>query len=515
MGYFLFGNWKQFFTCILFVILVYRFLMFFMRLIYKTIITKGRGKGKRILVIGAGRLAVMLLRDIYENERFDWSVAGLIDDDPLKQNQRIYGAKVLGTSEDIKDICIKMHIDEIIFAIYRIVPSEKSRLLNICSETGKKVRILPGVEATLKNSARMELAKEIDIEDLLERSPVTLDNHLLSRDIEDKSILVTGGGGSIGSELCRQILKYNPSRLIVFDIYENSTFELQCQLKKQYPYAKLHFIIGSVRDKPRLQHVFKEFAPQIVFHAAAHKHVPLMEESPAEAIKNNVFGTYNTALCARDYGCERFVLISTDKAVNPTNVMGATKRMCEMIIQTLQQTSDKCTFAGVRFGNVLGSNGSVIPSFKKQIAEGGPVTVTHPEITRFFMTIPEAASLVLQAATYAKGGEIFVLDMGKPVKIYDLARKMILLSGLRPDEDIKIEFIGLRPGEKLYEELLMNEEGLKKTAHSKIFVGQPIDMSYDKLSEKLAKLESVLDKDNEAVKSIVSEVVPTYKISRG
>lgn len=484
-------------------------LRFSVRLIYKTVYSRSGSKGKRLIIVGAGRLAVTLLRDICENNYMNYNVVGLIDDDPSKQRLRIHGSKVLGTSRDLLRICKQLRVDEIIFAIHRLEHSEKLRLLNICSETGKKVKILPGVLDSIRNANKVHLAKEIDIEDLLERSPISLDNKLIESDISGKVILVTGGSGSIGSELCRQILKFSPKKLIIFDIYENSTFELQGELKNKYPDIDIEYLIGSVRDKKRLDELFETYKPQIVFHAAAHKHVPLMEDSPAEAIKNNVFGTYNTALSAQQHGARRFVLISTDKAVNPTNIMGATKRMCEMIVQTLQNTGD-CDFVAVRFGNVLGSNGSVIPSFKKQIAAGGPVTVTHPEITRFFMTIPEAASLVLQAASYAKGGEIFVLDMGKPVKIYDLAKKMILLSGLKPDTDIKIEFVGLRPGEKLYEELLMNEEGLKETVHSKIFVGKPIDISYETLKEKLELLEAALAKDNDSIKKIVSDVVPTY-----
>lgn len=486
------------------------FLRFGVRILYKSAFLGQASKGRRIIIIGAGSLAVTLLRDIYENSHLDYAVVGLIDDDPAKQKIRIHGTKVLGTSRDISRICRQLRVDEIIFAIHNLEPSEKLRLLNLCSETGKKVKILPGVQDSIRSANKVHLVKEIEIEDLLERSPVSLDNSLIESDISGKTVLVTGGSGSIGSELCRQILKFSPRKLIIFDIYENSTFELQGELAKKYPDKDIECLIGSVRDKKRLDDLFETYRPQLVFHAAAHKHVPLMEHSPAEAIKNNVFGTYNVALSALEHNARRFVLISTDKAVNPTNVMGATKRMCEMIVQTLQNRGE-CDFVAVRFGNVLGSNGSVIPSFKKQIAAGGPVTVTHPDITRFFMTIPEAASLVLQAASYARGGEIFVLDMGKPVKIYDLAQKMILLSGLKPDVDIKIEFVGLRPGEKLYEELLMNEEGLKETVHSKIFVGKPIDISYEELCGKLELLKEALEKDNDMVKKIVSEVVPTYK----
>ena len=372
--------------------------------------------------------------------------------------------------------------------------------------------ILKGVEESLvKEGVEADkILRNVEIEDLLEREPIVLNNRLIGDELTGKVILVTGGGGSIGSELCRQILCFKPAHLIILDIYENTTYEVQNELEEKYPEQKITALIGSVRDKARLDEIMEEYKPWIVFHAAAHKHVPLMEYSPAEAIKNNVFGTYNTARSAAEHGVHRFVMISTDKAVNPTNVMGASKRMCEMVVQTMEKCSDT-EFVAVRFGNVLGSHGSVIPRFRKQIEQGGPVTVTHPEITRFFMTIPEAAQLVLQAASYARGGEIFVLNMGKPVKICDLARKMISLSGLRPDEDIKIVFTGLRPGEKLYEELLMDEEGLTKTAHSKIFIGKPIDITEDELKEKLERLESVLHADTETVKDTMAEVVPTYK----
>ena len=483
---------------------------FFVRFMYKTARCFNTSKEKRTLIIGAGSLAVTLLRDIYNNEKLNYDVVGLIDDDPKLKGQCIYGVRVLGNRDDIIKICNDYDVEEIIFAIHTIRSKERTEILDICSNTGKKVKILPGIEASLTIGENIKKVREIDIEDLLERDPVELDNDLLEADIMGKTVLVTGGGGSIGSELCRQIIMYKPAKLVIFDIYENTTYELQQELEEKYPEQELHVLIGSVRDKDRLKYIFETYHPDIVFHAAAHKHVPLMEYSPTEAIKNNVFGTYNTAVMAKEYGVRRFILISTDKAVNPTNVMGASKRMCEMIVQTLQQEG-KTEFVAVRFGNVLGSNGSVIPRFKKQIALGGPVTVTHPEITRFFMTIPEAAQLVLQAGSYAKGGEIFVLDMGEPVKIYDLAKKIIGLSGYKVDADIKIEFTGLRAGEKLYEELLMSEEGLKKTRHSKIFVGKPIDITYDELKGKLERLEKALSGNPEEVKKIVAEVVPTYK----
>ena len=485
-------------------------LRFTVRLVYKAHMLNSKQKGPKTLIIGAGRLAVMLLRDIADNEHLNYDVVGLIDDDADKQRTHIYNSCVIGTRNDITRICREKKIEQIIFAIHSLLPIQKTELLDICSKTGVKVSIIPGVEAALNGKLQLGKMREIEIEDLLERAPITLDNKLIRNEICGKTVMVTGGGGSIGSELCRQIVKFKPERLVILDIYENTTYELQNELEENYPNQKLDVLIASVRDKQRLDSIFEKYKPDIVFHAAAHKHVPLMEFSPCEAIKNNIFGTYNTARAAIEYGVKRFVLISTDKAVNPTNVMGASKRMCEMIIQTMQNCG-KTEFAAVRFGNVLGSNGSVIPRFRKQISAGGPVTVTHPEITRFFMTIPEAAQLVLQAAAYAKGGEIFVLDMGKPVKIYDLARKMIYLSGLKPDEDIEIKFTGLRAGEKLYEELLMNEEGLKKTAHSKIFVGSPIDIDFNKLNEKLEKLRNAVPQDEDTIKQIISEVVPTYK----
>jgi FlaA1/EpsC-like NDP-sugar epimerase len=479
------------------------------RAAHRLVAFPNKSKSKRILIIGAGRLAVMLLRDIWNNKGLKYNVVGLIDDDTSKIKTRVCGASVIGTRNDIQRICKEKNVEEIIFAIYTISPKQKTEILDICSKTDCAVKILPGIEATLYGTNQLTQVREIEIEDLLERDPINLNNGLIENDIRDKVVLVTGGGGSIGSELCRQILRYNPRRLIIFDIYENNAFELQNELLHKFPKQDIKVLIGSVRDPARLEALFEKYRPNIVFHAAAHKHVPLMEYSPGEAIKNNVFGTYNTARCAEKYGTERFVLISTDKAVNPTNIMGASKRLCEMIVQTLNKNG-KTEFVAVRFGNVLGSNGSVIPTFKKQIASGGPVTVTHPEITRFFMTIPEAAQLVLQAASYARGGEIFILDMGQPVKIYDLAEKMISLSGFVPNKDIQIVFTGLRPGEKLYEELLMNEEGLRKTEHNKIFVGQPIDLSPEELENILEKLRAAVKMSNEDVKRVVNEVVPTY-----
>lgn len=484
-------------------------LRFSIKVIQKLSSVSEEKEGKRVLIVGAGQLGAMLLRDIRENKQLHYNVVGLVDDDELKKNQIMFGVKVLGGRNEIERICREEKIEEIIFAIYTLEPAQKKEILEICTRTGCNIKIVPGIEAMLSGNFGLNNMRDIEIEDLLEREPVRFDNDLIKSDICGKTVLVTGGGGSIGSELCRQIIQFSPKLLIILDIYENTTYELQNELKEKYPAQYMEVLIASVRDKKRLDEIFSRYRPEIVFHAAAHKHVPLMEFSPCEAVKNNVFGTLNVAKCADEFGVRRFVLISTDKAVNPTNVMGATKRMCEIIIQTMSANS-KTEFVAVRFGNVLGSNGSVIPRFKKQIAAGGPVTVTHPEITRFFMTIPEAARLVIQAAVNAKGGEIFVLDMGEPVKIYDLAQKMIRLAGYKPGEDIKIEFTGLRPGEKLYEELLMNEEGLRKTEHSKIFIGSPIAINQNELQHKLQILTAALNKGEEAIKEALVDVVPTY-----
>ncbi len=482
---------------------------FLIRFINNFSLAINKERTTKTLIIGAGSLAILFLREIAENKLFKYDIVGLIDDDKAKHNARIYGTKVLGGRDEILGICLKEGVEEIIFAIHSLPLAEKRKILDLCSKTGCKIKILPGIADMLGENIDFNKLRDIEIEDLLEREPIVLDNQLIADNICGKTVLVTGGGGSIGSELCRQIIKFNPKRLIILDIYENTTYELQNELEDTYKNPCIDVIIASIRDKERIDQIFDLHKPDIVFHAAAHKHVPLMEFSPSEAIKNNVFGTYNVANCAIRHNVSRFVMISTDKAVNPTNVMGATKRLCEMIIQTFSGLS-KTEFVAVRFGNVLGSHGSVVPRFKKQIKSGGPVTVTHPEITRFFMTIPEAAQLVLQAASYAKGGEIFVLDMGEPVKIYDLAKKVIRLSGYVPDEDIKIEFTGLREGEKLYEELLMSEEGLKSTSHNKIFIGQPIDIDIKTLDKKLSLLNSCLSKSDDEIKETLKEVVPTY-----
>lgn len=478
-------------------------------------IEKERTERKNLLIIGAGEAANEIIKTVKNTMKGYYNIVGLIDDNPNKINYAISGIKILGTRDDIAEICKQYKVDVIFFSISNIDNKNKKEILNICQETGVKIRVLPSIADIIKNKSLLQNLRDVEIEDLLGREPITLANENIGELIKGKSILVTGGGGSIGSELCRQIAKFNPSRLIIFDIYENNLYNIEMELKQNHYDEKFEIvaIVGSVRDKKRLGQVFKKYNPYLVFHAAAHKHVPLMEVSPLEAIKNNVFGTYNVANYADKYSVKRFILISTDKAVNPTNIMGATKRMCEMIIQAFNQKS-KTEFAAVRFGNVLGSNGSVLPLFKKQISAGGPVTVTHKEITRFFMTIPEAVSLVLQAMSYAKGGEIFVLDMGEPVKIYDLAVSLIKLSGLEPNVDIPIEITGLRPGEKLYEELLMSEEGLQTTAHNKIFIGKPSDITYEQMLKKLGKLEEIIQNENISVNKIkdtMKQVVPTYK----
>lgn len=478
-------------------------------------IEKERTERKNLLIIGAGEAANEIIKTVKNTMKGYYNIVGLIDDNPNKMNYAISGIKILGTRDDIAEICKQYKVDVIFFSISNIDNKNKKEILNICQETGVKIRVLPSVADIIKNKSLLQNLRDVEIEDLLGREPIILANENIGELIKGKSILVTGGGGSIGSELCRQIAKFNPSRLIIFDIYENNLYNIEMELKQNHYDEKFEIvaIVGSVRDKKRLEQVFKKYNPYLVFHAAAHKHVPLMEVSPLEAIKNNVFGTYNVANYADKYSVKRFILISTDKAVNPTNIMGATKRMCEMIIQAFNQKS-KTEFAAVRFGNVLGSNGSVLPLFKKQISAGGPVTVTHKEITRFFMTIPEAVSLVLQAMSYAKGGEIFILDMGEPVKIYDLAVSLIKLSGLEPNVDIPIEITGLRPGEKLYEELLMSEEGLQTTAHNKIFIGKPSDITYEQMLKKLGKLEEIIQNENISVNKIkdtMKQVVPTYK----
>ena len=469
---------------------------------------------KNLLIIGAGEAAREIIKTVKTSMRGRYNIVGLIDDNPNKRNYIISGIKILGNRHEIIEICKTKKVDTIFFSITNIDNINKKKILNICQETGAKIRVLPGLTDLINNKSLVQNLRDVEIEDILGREAIKLNNENIEEIIKDKCILVTGGGGSIGSELCRQIVKYNPKTLVIFDIYENNLYNIEMELRQNHYDEKIEIIpiIGSVRDKKRLEKIFSEYKPHLVFHAAAHKHVPLMQISPLEAIKNNVFGTYNVVNCADKHNVKRFILISTDKAVNPTNIMGATKRICEMIVQAKNKVS-KTEFAAVRFGNVLGSNGSVLPLFKKQIATGGPITVTHKEITRFFMTIPEAVGLVLQAMSYAKGGEIFVLDMGEPVKIYDLAVSLIKLSGLEPNVDIEIKVTGLRPGEKLYEELLMKEEGLKQTAHNKIFVGELLDLTFEEVEEKLDNLREII-KDEDISLQVMDEtmkkIVPTY-----
>ncbi len=480
---------------------------------YEKINKNQDNKANNLLIIGAGMGAKEIIIAIKNNMRDKYNIVGIIDDDISKINHYILGVKVLGTRYDIPKIAKEKNVDLIFFAINKIDAISRRKILEICQETGVKTRVLPTTEEVITKHGAMNSLRDVQIEDLLGREPVHLDNKNINSLIKNKTVLVTGGGGSIGSELCRQIVKYDPKRLVILDIYENNLYDIEMELRAEYPKLNLEAIVASVRDKARLNNVFETYKPEIVFHAAAHKHVPLMEKSPLEAIKNNVFGTYNVVNCADEYGVEKFVLISTDKAVNPTNIMGASKRVCEMIVQAKNKVS-KTEYVAVRFGNVLGSNGSVIPLFKKQIERGGPVTVTHKDITRFFMTIPEAVQLILQAVTYAKGGEIFVLDMGEPVKIYDLAVSLIKLLGYEPNVDIPIEITGLRPGEKLYEEILMSEEGLTSTKHNKIFITEPMSITMEELEEKLEKLKELLklEKDeNSEVKRYIKEIVPTFK----
>lgn len=463
-----------------------------------------------VMIIGGGAAGNMILKEIESSEYLNMQAKCVIDDQPGCHGKMLRGVPIVGGREKILDAASHYRVDEIILAIPSASTQTRKELLDICKESGCKLLALPGMYQLINGDVVMSKLKEVDINDLLGREPIRIDTEEVFGYVGGKTVLVTGGGGSIGSELCRQIASHNPKQLIIVDIYENNAYEIQQELVRRYPELKLTVLIASVRNNNRINDIFAQYRPDIVYHAAAHKHVPLMEESPNEAIKNNVMGTYKTAQAAHRYGTGKFVLISTDKAVNPTNVMGASKRICEMIIQMMNQKS-RTNFVAVRFGNVLGSNGSVIPLFKQQIAEGGPVTVTHPNITRYFMTIPEAVSLVLQAGAYARGGEIFVLDMGKPVKIYDLAVNLIKLSGYRPGEDIAIEFTGLRPGEKMYEELLMDEEGLKKTANKMIYIGKPIEFDAEVFERQLDRLIADAKNESAGIREKIREIVPTYQ----
>lgn len=470
----------------------------------------GRKKANNVMLIGAGAAANSILKEIESSQYLNLNVKCIIDDYNGCHGKFLRGVPIIGGRDKIIDAVGEYNIDEIIFAIPSANTKTKKEILDICKETGCKLRTLPGMYQLINGDVSVAKLKEVEIEDLLGREPIQINTEEVLNYVKDKVVLVTGGGGSIGSELCRQIASHQPKQLIIVDIYENNAYEIQQELIRKYPQLNLVVLIASVRNTERIDSIFEKYRPNIVYHAAAHKHVPLMEVSPNEAIKNNVFGTYRTAQAADKYGVEKFVLISTDKAVNPTNVMGASKRMCEMVIQMMNRQS-KTNFVAVRFGNVLGSNGSVIPLFKKQIAEGGPVTVTDPNIIRYFMTIPEAVSLVLQAGAYARGGEIFVLDMGEPVKIVDLATNLIKLSGYKPGEDIEIKFTGLRPGEKMYEELLMSEEGLKKTANKMIYIGKPIEFDDDVFKKQLDKIYKDAYDETDNIREDIKEIVPTYQ----
>ena len=465
---------------------------------------------KNVMLIGAGDAGRALAMEFTNSDYVRDHLACVIDDNPVKINKHLCGAPIVGNRYDIPAMVKQYKVDKIIFAIPSCSARVRKEILDICTTTGCEVQMLPGIFQMVNGDVSVSKLRNVDPQDLLGRDPIKVNLEEIFDYINGKTVMVTGGGGSIGSELCRQIASARPEQLIIFEIYENSAYDIQMELRRNYPELDLQVLIGSVRNTNRVDYVVGKYKPDLIFHAAAHKHVPLMEDSPNEAIKNNVFGTYKMAKAAAKYGVKRFVLISTDKAVNPTNIMGASKRLCEMVVQMMNREA-KTEFVAVRFGNVLGSNGSVIPLFKKQIEAGGPVTVTHPDIIRYFMTIPEAVSLVLQAGYYARGGEIFILDMGEPVKIDDMARNMIRLSGYEPDEDIKVVYTGLRPGEKLYEELLMKEEGLQETANKLIHIGKPIEMDDEKFREQLSRLEKACKAEVPNMKDIVAEIVPTYK----
>ena len=468
---------------------------------------------KKVMIVGAGEAGIMLITEMRKSKHLhEYEPVCFIDDDVDKLGRNITGIKIVGTTYDIKKVAKQYEVDEIFITMPSTSRNRLKKIVTRCQDSKLPVKILPGIYQLADGQISVSSLREVEIQDLLGREQVEVDINEIIGYIEGKTVLVTGGGGSIGSELCRQIASHNPQKLIILDIYENNAYDIEQELKRKYPQLNLLTLIASIRDAVKIDDVFKKHTPQIVFHAAAHKHVPLMETSPNEAVKNNVFGTLNVAKCADKYGAETFVQISTDKAVNPTNIMGATKRICEMIIQTIGRHSKNTNFVAVRFGNVLGSNGSVIPLFKKQIAEGGPVTVTHKDIIRYFMTIPEAVSLVLQAGAYAKGGQIFVLDMGEPVKIYDLAYNLIKLSGLEPEKDIEIKCTGLRPGEKLFEERLMDEEGMQKTPNGLINIAQPIKFDEESFWQTLDNLYSSAHEETDGMKYLVKELVPTYKI---
>ena len=494
-----------------FVRFAYR-LMHFLHTRYSKISEYRTGDVENVMIIGGGSAGSVMIRELNSDKHLNQRPVCIIDDNAGKVGRELYGVPIVGGRADIVEKAAEYDVGSIILAMPTASPQDRKEILDICKETGAKVRALPGVYQLANGDVSISRLKDVELTDLLGRDPIEIDNDEVFKMLKGKTILVTGGGGSIGSELCRQIAAHQPKQLIIFDVYENNAYAIQQELIRKYQ-GKLNLVtlIGSVRNTHRINSVMNKYKPDIVFHAAAHKHVPLMEDSPCEAIKNNVMGTYKTAQAAAAAGVKTFVLISTDKAVNPTNLMGASKRICEMVIQMMNRKVSTTNFVAVRFGNVLGSNGSVVPLFQQQIAEGGPVTVTHKDIIRYFMTIPEAVSLVLQASQYARGGEIFVLDMGDPVKIDDMARNLIKLSGYTPDVDIKIEYTGLRPGEKLFEEKLMDEEGIQTTANKLIFIGKPIEMDDEWFLEKLDELDKDSQEDDENIKKYVQGIVPTYK----
>ena len=506
---------KSYYFLYLFVLISMMFISRFSYRFMRSLKHKQQNKknGISVMVIGAGEAANVIIKEIVNSNFSTMVIRCIIDDDKGKWGRYIQGIRVAGGRDKIIECADVYDIDEIIVAMPSISRAELRKILEICKETNCKLRSLPGMYQLVNGEVNVSKLRDVEVEDLLGREPISVDLDSILGYVQSKVVLVTGGGGSIGSELCRQIACHRPRQLIIVDIYENNVYDIQQELKTRYPDLDLAVLIASVRNTNRMNWIFEHYQPDIVYHAAAHKHVPLMEDSPNEAVKNNVFGTWKTAQAAAFYGVKKFVLISTDKAVNPTNIMGASKRICEMIIQTFNNHYDT-EFVAVRFGNVLGSNGSVIPLFSKQIVAGGPVTVTHPDIIRYFMTIPEAVSLVLQAGAYAKGGEIFVLDMGEPVKILDLAENLIRLSGYRVGEDIKIEFTGLRPGEKLYEELLMEEEGLKETANRLIHVGKPIEIDETQFFIQLKKLKEESKNESGDIRPLIQEIVPTYHYHR-
>lgn len=486
---------------------IYRFIRLYLQ--ERQLFGRSRGDVSRVMIIGAGQAGNQIAKEISDSDRLKKSVVCFIDDMDTKQGRYLQGKKIVGKRDKIIEAAEKYEIDEIYIAIPSATGLERKSIIDICSKTDCKIKVLPGMYKILNDEVSVSALRNVEIEDLLGRDQIDINTEEIMSYVNNKVVLVTGGGGSIGSELCRQIAKHGPKQLLLIDIYENNAYDIQQELCRKYPMLNLKVLITSVRNSKKVDKLFEQYHPDIVYHAAAHKHVPLMEDSPNEAVKNNVFGTFHVAKAADKYGAKKFILISTDKAVNPTNIMGATKRICEMIVQTFGVKS-KTEFVAVRFGNVLGSNGSVIPLFKKQIEGGGPVTVTHPDIIRYFMTIPEAVSLVLQAGAYARGGEIFVLDMGEPVKILDLATNLIKFSGYTPDVDIKIEFTGLRPGEKLYEELLMDEEGMKTTPNKLIKIGKPINIDEKKLMSSLKILYDAAYSETDNMKELVHDLVDTY-----